>query len=476
MSRTLFILIFFVLTNLIITNVASGDAVETALENCNRVISPLSVSFACDEHINCLFNTAEINCSETTLVRLTHSCAGFDYQMCADVAALTTIMIDSAILNYQTMDSTTQLNNSLSAFIGGDYQTAIDLYENVTLSLDYFPHHILELGLGILYLRFDNPDVALIQFDKSLNLEFYNPVAFYYRGNTYQWFGNSIRALRDHYMYDLLADTQLKATLPLRSFRIQIPDTQLWNLYPVYTLEQGSDQFTLRDDTLEPEQAIVVSFVDDNETLVISEWLDIVAGTDTEILFLERDPQNPLRYVLNINQQDVPDSIPAGKTEISVIVSPPYLELYLASINGQDQTLITSVANEALEPDMRAPNPKRICKNLPLSQLEEGIVVQSLPEAQLILWDDPVVDDRLTHIDLDDTDSDFKDFRIISDPVCFDDRIWWQVSNGTLTGWIAENQELQVNDYAVMPIELIHLWQTNPLSPLQFIGINPLQN
>ena len=165
--------------------VASGDAIETAIENCAQVESPLDVSTACDVQINCLYNTATINCLETTLVQLIQSCDTFDTILCVDVAVLTMIAIDDAILNFQAMDSTVQLNNSLSAFMAGDYQTAIDLYENVTLALNYFPHDILELGLGILYLRFDNPDVALIQFDRSLNLEFYNPIAFYYRGNTY---------------------------------------------------------------------------------------------------------------------------------------------------------------------------------------------------------------------------------------------------------------------------------------------------
>ena len=142
------------------------------------------------------------------------------------------------------------------------------------------------------------------------------------------------RALRDHYMYDLLADTQVKVILPLRSFRLQIPNSDVWTLYPIYTLEQKIGVFDLYDDTREDAQSIVVSLLDNDETLVIADWLDIVAGTETEILFLERDPQNPLRYILNINQQDVPDSVLSGKTEVSVVMSPLHLELYLHSTRG----------------------------------------------------------------------------------------------------------------------------------------------
>lgn len=470
-------LIVFILAIITSSITASGDAIETARENCGQVESPLSVAVACEIQIDCLFNSATVNCSESTLAVLTQNCANLDYRLCVDVAVLTMIAIDDAILSFQTVDSTTQLNNSLSAFLDGDYQTAIDLYENITLALDYFPHSILELGLGIIYLRINNPDVALIQFDKSLNLEFYNPIAFYYRGNTYSQRGNSVRALRDHYMYDLLADAQIKAILPLRSFRIQIEDSAVWNLYPTYTLKQGVQQFVLRDDTRELAQSIVVSLLDDEETLVIADWLDIVAGTETEILFLERDPQNPLRYILNINQQDVPNNVLSSKTEISVVVSPVYFELYLRSTQGQDSLLVTYVANEAIEIDVRLDNPKRLCDDLPLSLLEIGAEIQPLPpQTHVILWDDPIVDDPLSPVDADPDDEIIKPFKVIKEAVCYDHQIWWQVSNGTLTGWIPENQGLPEDTYNILSVAIVELWQSNPPSPLQFLGLGITPN
>ncbi len=470
-------LIFTILVIITSSITASGDAIETAIEKCGQVESPLNVALACDVQIDCLFNSATVNCSEATLVLLTQSCDGLDYMVCVDVAMLTMIAIDDAILNFQPMDSTTQLNNSLNAFLAGDYQTAIDLYENVTLALDYFPHTILELGLGILYLRFDNPDVALIQFDKSLNLEFYNPIAFYYRGNTYVQRENSVRALRDHYMYDLLAGAPVKAILPLRSFRIQIANSAPWNLYPTYTLKRGLQQFSLQDDTRELPQSIVVSLLDNDETLVIADWLDIVAGTETEILFLERDPQKPVRYILNINQQDVPDTILSGKTEISVVVSPVNYELYVRSSQGNDSILVTYVANPAIESDVRLANPQRVCDDLPLSFLKVGLEIQPLPPTmQLTLWDDPIVDDPLTSATMDRNDSAFKNFTVVEDFVCYDDQIWWQVSNGTLTGWLPEHNSLPDETYSVMPIELVDLWQVNPPSPLQFLGLGIVPN
>ncbi len=448
---------------------ASTDAIDTALENCNRVESPLDVALGCDVQINCLFNTATINCSELTLVQLVQTCRDFDIQTCVDVATLTIIAIDDAILKFQTTDSTMQLNNSLRAFLVGDYQTAIDLFENVTLSLDYFPHHILELGLGILYLRFDNPDVALIQFDKSLNLEFYNPVAFYYRGNTYEDRGNSIRALRDHYLYDLLADTQLKVILPLRSFRIQIPNSEAWNRYPIYTMGGTNGSFSIADNTLEPLEPIVVSFVDDGETLVIAGWLDIVAGDEAEILFFERDPQSPLRYILNINQQNVPNSVLSGKTEVSVVVSPEYLDLYVRSSQGIITTLTTSLATVALESDRRVDNANRICDLASLSFIDVGVVVDILASSQASqLWESPDFDSISQEL-VFTGDEETKPFTVVDGGLCDSSTIWWEISNGTEQGWLPEHHQLSLNDYQLVPSDLYQLWQETPPTPLQFL-------
>lgn len=453
---------------------ASGDAIETALENCNQVESPLDVALGCEVHVNCMFYSANANCTETTLVQLTRTCPAMDFKMCVDIAALTMIAIEDAIMDFQDMNSTVQLNNSLKAFVDGDYQTAIDLYENVTLALDYFPHYILELGAGIIYLRFNNPDVALIQFDKSLNLEFYNPIAFYYRGNTYEQRGNDVRALRDHYMYDLLADEQLKATLPLRTFRIQIADSEPWNLYPVYTMESSDMRFSFSNDANQPLQPIVVSFLDNDETLVIADWLDIVAGSETEILFFERDPENPLRYILQINQQDVPNSVPSGKTEISVITSPLMLELYLESTQGSDHTFITSLASPIAETDIRPANTIPSCENLPFSLLEVDTEIQSLPSmTDMILWDDPYVTTPSPDLEIDETT---KPFRVVDGPVCYDHQLWWQVSNGNITGWLPEHQQFPLYAANVLPKELAEAWQEEPPTPLQFLELASQDN
>jgi tetratricopeptide (TPR) repeat protein len=448
---------------------ASTDAIDTAYENCNRVESPLDVALGCDVQINCLFNTATINCSELTLVQLVKTCDNFDIQTCADVATLTMVAIDDAILQFQTIDSTTQLNNSLRAFLNEDYQAAIDFYENVTFSLEYFPHYILELGLGIVYLRFDNPDVALIQFDKSLNLEFYNPVGFYYRGNTYEERGNSVRALRDHYLYDLLADEQVKILLPLRTFRIQIPNSEVWGRYPVYTIQQTGLGWQIQDNSLDPVESIVVSFVDDNETLVIADWLDIVAGDEAEILFFERDPQNPLRYILNINQQDIPNSVLSGKTEISVVVSDEHLDLYILSSQGISSTWVTSLASQTLE-DVRQDNDARLCEGSGLSFIAAGDTVAILPSLQSIsLRSEPNIESDGVELVLD-IDGDNKPFTVEDGGQCDGNGIWWELSNGEMAGWLFEHQQFESTSYQLFPIDRLQLWEQTLPTPLQFLG------
>lgn len=466
LARFLYMLM---LTVVIPVSFASGNEIETARENCAQVESPLNAALGCQIHIDCLYYSATINCSESTLVALTNTCRGLEFTLCVDVATLTTIAIEDAIVNYQPIDSTIHLNNSLKAFVEGRYQNAIDLYENITLAIDYFPHYILELGLGVIYLRINNPDVALIQFDKSLNMEFYNPVAFYYRGNTYVERGNDVRALRDHYMYDLLGDSRLKATLPLRAFTIQIPNTEPWNLYPIYTLERGEVITRVANDTADPVQPIVVSFLDNYETLVIADWLDIVAGTETEILFFERDPENPLRYILNINQQDVPDSIVSGKTEISVITNPFTLELYLRSTQSNQTRLVTAIASQPAESDIRPVNDTAFCEFVPFSLLKIGMTIQNLPpDSEWILWDDPAFENPMN---LRDEDVNRDAFKVINGSFCYDDQLWWQVSNGTVTGWLPEYEKLSPYTLHVAPVDLLTKWQEEPPTPLQFLNL-----
>ena len=465
MSRIIVLLLLLLLS--VLPTFASTDAIEIARENCNQVESPLDVPASCEYHVNCLFNSATINCTEYTLVYLITTCNNLNATTCVDIATLTMIAIDDAVLNYQAVDSTTQLNNSLSAFLDLDYQTAIDFYENVTLSLDYFPHYTLELGLGILYLRFNNPEVARIQFDKSLNLEFYNPLAFYFRGNTYLQLGNSVRALRDHYMYDLLADPQVKSRLPLRTFTIQIPNSELWNHYPVYTFAQENNTFSILDNTRDVVRPIVVSFVDDGETLVIADWLDIVAGAETEILFLERDPENPLRYIMTIDQQDVPNSIVSGHTEISVVVSPTHLDLYLRSVQGDNIIQITSLARENIADDIRLNSSLFICDMASLSFAGLGTEVKILPsDQQMMLYDTPDINSDTIELIIDDTT---KPFTIVDGFVCDNTIIWWQISNGTQSGWITEHDRLTLGQFHIFPTDLYNIWVESPPIPLQYL-------
>lgn len=446
---------------------ASTDAIETARENCNQVESPLDVSASCEYHINCIFNSATINCTEYTLVYLITTCSNLNASTCVDVATLTMIAIDDAVLNYQTIDSTTQLNKSLKAYLALDYQTAIDFYENVTLALDYFPYYNLELGLGVLYLRFNNPDVARVKFDKSLNLEFYNPLAFYFRGNTYLQLDNSVRALRDHYMYDLLADPQVKSRLPLRAFTIQIPNSEFWNHYPVYTFVQDNGDFVIQDNTRVSANPIVVSFVDDDETLVIADWLDIVAGAETEILFLERDPENPLRYIMKIDQQDVPNSVVSGETEISVVVSPTHLDLYLRSTQGDTHIQVASLARENDAPDTRLDSPLYICETAPLSFGELGTEIVILPSDQMmLLYETPDINSETSELIIDTT---AKPFTVIDGYVCDDTKIWWQISNGTQSGWIIEHDRLMLGQFLLFPKNWYDIWAESAPTPLQYL-------
>lgn len=463
-------IIFLICLTLVTPAYAGDDAFQTIRDNCNTVESPLDVASACDSHIECLFSTANTTCLETTLVNLMTSCDNIDIYTCADLATLTLIAMDDTVNHFETSDSTQQLNGSIRAFVAGDNQTAIDLYENVTLALDYFPHYLFELGLGVLYSRFDNPDRAIIHYDESLLLEFYNPIAFYYRGRIYSDLQATDRALRDYYLYDLLADPTLKSNLPLDTFRIQLADFDLWTLYPIYEQTTGDSGATLTDKTLEPATNITLTFLNDGDLLAVSNWIDFNPNIESEIIFLQRDPQNPLRYILEINQQDIPGAIQSPKQSINILVSPARIDAYHHRQSGNTDSLTSFILLPVIEPDARLAVTNRFCDNLPLAQLELNDKIQLVsPESELIVYDDPTVRDVIAVATAHQMETAKTPFAIVEGPVCYDNLIWWKVTNDTVGGWVTENSEQDMLQYHLISRTLYDAWQDHVLTPSQFL-------
>ncbi|MEQ9164884.1 MAG: tetratricopeptide repeat protein [Fulvivirga sp.] len=76
----------------------------------------------------------------------------------------------------------------------GDYEKAIELIENCINSEDYYQGSYDNLHLGVLYLEVNEPEKALVEFEKQME---YNDIseAYFYSAKAYQQLGNSKRTI-----------------------------------------------------------------------------------------------------------------------------------------------------------------------------------------------------------------------------------------------------------------------------------------
>ncbi len=76
----------------------------------------------------------------------------------------------------------------------GDYEKAIELIENCINSEDYYQGSYDNLHLGVLYLELNEPEKALVEFEKQME---YNDIseAYFYSAKAYQQLGNSKRTI-----------------------------------------------------------------------------------------------------------------------------------------------------------------------------------------------------------------------------------------------------------------------------------------
>ena len=379
---------------------------------------------------------------------------------------------------------------TVSAFDSGDYETAILEFEDITQSEDYAPYFTLEIAHGILYYANGDYEQAFIHFDKSINTmpqsyklmisEFDNPIAYYFRGLIYRQWGDEDRALQDFYTYDALASERLKTRLPLSSFRLTLNNVQTYVFYPVF--EYAIYGYGYADLTFAEPKPFQLSYRNNDETLVISSLLERRFEETPEIIFLERDPDNPSDYYLDFNAPDIhakPDTY-----HLKITVHPTYLNYYETIRHSEGTSTRVGIILPIVEPDIRTIASRRICDNSSLSFLQvEDIVTMNDFNGEVDLIDDPLLNDGFIQLGYDDFEE--TPYTVIQDPVCFADATWWRISNGTYTGWITESDTWRENffwnnlssRYLIMPRHLVEAWEISDSglfgvpTPLEFLDV-----
>ena len=123
-----------------------------------------------------------------------------------------------------------------------------------------------------------------------------------------------------------------------------------------------------------------------------------------------------------------------------------------------------------IEPDTRLDVTNRLCDNLPLAQLELNDKIQLVsPESELTVYDDPTVRDVIAVATAHQMETAKTPFALIEGPVCYDNLIWWKVTNDTVGGWVTENSEQDMLQYHLISRTLYDAWQDQVLTPSQFL-------
>ena len=458
--------------------------------NCADLTNALDLSSLCEEFTAC--DDHDSVCLQKGVVELLQECDRFNLNDCEIRSIVYWVMNHHIWADGFYLWHPDGFEPSFRAVVSkvdeGDYEGALLELEDVTQLEDYAPYFTLELAHGILYYAVGAYQQAFEHVDNSIDSdrnifttrfsEFDNPLAYYFRGQIYRKWGNEERALQDFYLYDALALPELKALLPLAPFNLNLPNPQSWTLYPVF--EQTAYGGYYRDLSEHDPQNILISFGNNRETIAVVGLLERRFLDTPETLFLERDPDNPSDYYLNLNKPDY--GLKPDTYHLKVTVKPDYIEYYETVWDFEGTLNIIGIILPIDAPDIRQNVTNRNCRVNTISFINIGDTILNI-FYELPLMSNPMMEDDHTLLRSEDFDDEANPFVVIDGPVCDDAVIWWQVSNGTLTGWLAQNDiypgySNAETTYVIMPRDTLESWQTNEddlrsivPTPLQFLGL-----
>lgn len=456
---------------------------QNEFHECPKSAYAIPTESACGVLMHCVNELDRWDsCIQPTTLDLVQACRSENLEDCEIRAAYYALILFNVLygtgLSPLADNAISDLLEAIHKADQGDIDTAILLFENVTLDLDYVPEYALELGLGLLHLQQGDLEDALEQFNKSIALEYDNPLAYYFRGLVYRQLGNEDYAIPDFYTYDAMVDLNLKRFLPLSSFSLRFSELESWMVYPVFG--HSTYGYEYEDRTLNTAYPILISWLNDGKILAVSDLMQRKYEQTPKILFLEQDETNPTRYLLDMNQQDY-GGLSRETYYLSVNVLPNRITFYAEIWHSEGIELIGSTVLPSTEANIRDTVENRPCDGLALSFIEIGDRLRQSYWEPIRLLDEPPANTGMIEL----TDKDFDDPKngvtVLEGPVCYDNQVWWQVSNGEVSGWIAESRTESgdvwkpdeiTSYYNVMPEDLVASWKDGIPSPMQFLGLS----
>lgn len=490
---------FFIIVIVISFLPVSFINAQTSEYECTDLTSELDISSICESVSNC--EDTDANCLQKGTSILLDACRRNNLDNC-EIRSILYWIINHHLQTdkwylYHPDNFEPSFMATVTAFDNGDYENAILEYEDVVNSDNYTTYFTLEIVHGLLYYVDGKYEQAFKHLSNSIDSEreifstrfseFNNSIAYYYRGQIYRLWGDEERALQDFYLYDSLAIPELKAQLPLSPFRLIMNNPQTWLLYPVFEHTVYGGWYA--DHSMREPRNVLLSFANNGETLVVSGLLerDRYQENTPEILFLERDPEEPSDYYLNLNTPDY--GIKQATYHLTITITPTHLEYYeiIWHIEGTLDTV--AMLLKPSEPDIRQNVTNRLCDGSALSFINIGDSIINMKD-ELSLVNEPNSDEEVELLSYVHFSDEVTPFIVQEGPICHDEKIWWQVTNGNLTGWLIEvnvkgydGHRNPAPVYQIMPVDLLKSWRNEEAylrsifpTPLEFLGLSDLLN
>jgi tetratricopeptide (TPR) repeat protein len=426
-KRILILLFIFLLSMLSLSYAQEDDYLGEYIEHCRQVETPLDIDEVCEEFVICYMELGHPDCFDKLVLELLGQCVMMELTGCEERSVVYAVGMYGP--PYVPLVVVNRLHTMVVNFDIKDYAVALGSLLSLRNEQSYYPHYTHYLALGIVYNTMDDYEAAIESFSESIVIQFDNPLAFYFRAWSYEALGDIEHAARDYYSYDLLASTEIKSTLPEPELHYELPDMDDWVIYPVRWSSSSPGGGNTYDMTLEPGIAGQLTFLDDGDTLAITD----LTPQSSNLMFLSQIADDASRYTLVMDTQGVSGMLGGSTTEIYLRVFSDYITYEIRSYGGEAGATIQGVIlpQEAVDPRLQLEN--RVCAGLPLSFIQIGDDVYSTSEFYpLNPYTEP--DEQSEVIAADDSSLHVED-----GPICTDETIWWQVSFGENIGWIPEN-------------------------------------
>jgi hypothetical protein len=419
----------------------------------------------CRDYAICLIENpvSTADCQINAVVSLYEMCQQEDRDNCEIYSLL---RLNTLNLPYTLLSTVEQekRDSALRQYATGDADTALALMQEIFDDNGRFMRtyqFLLPVAYGVLQHENSLYAESIDSYNFSIEQQYDNPLAYYFRSQAYTRLNNIERATRDACTYQAQADANLQATFAPLPTDCNEPVTENWIAYPMMAATFSPGGTELFDATLMDAVPVRLAVLDDNVLALSS----LTSAEDDTLEYLESaesfdDTSYAAHFFQSLNAdgygliravQGYPGlCCSAGSNILVVEDGSRYLYERVDLSGGEAATTFWGLLLPADAPNPRAALPERTCEGLPRSNLSIGETIRPLHgmqpvriypepdtagESEVLTWNHPPYPAQT----------------IQEGPVCTDDSIWWRVADNNdndVSGWVQEAENMQ---YYLLP-------------------------